>query len=126
MPRFQQDFAVKRMQGIADTAGIQKQRFPSPVHQGTVGVAKEKKIQVLLLGRISCGQQGLLDTIRMAVAEQNTESFHFQHPFGRNVGPEIAIARNLIKGELGGKADAGAGRPASSRPDGGCRQGMTG
>ena len=103
MPRFQQDFAVKRMQGIADTAGIQKQRFPSPVHQGTVGVAKEKKIQVLLLGRISCGQQGLLDTIRMAVAEQNTESFHFQHPFGRNVGPEIAIARNLIKGELGEK-----------------------
>ena len=49
MPRFQQDFAVKRMQGIADTAGIQKQRFPSPVHQGTVGVAKEEKIQVCLL-----------------------------------------------------------------------------
>jgi hypothetical protein len=53
MSRFQDDFTIKRTKGITDTAGIQKQSFAPPVHQRTMGVAEEKKIQVLFFGGVS-------------------------------------------------------------------------
>ena len=50
---FQRDDAVKGMVIVTDAAGIQEQRFAPHIHERAVGVAKEKQVQILLLGRIS-------------------------------------------------------------------------
>lgn len=59
---------------VPDAAGIQKQRFAPPVHQGTVGVAEEKQVQILRLGGEASAQQGLLDTVGMTVTHEDAES----------------------------------------------------
>lgn len=95
------DNSVGGADSVADAAGIQKQRFPSPVHQRAVGVTEEEQVQILRLGGETGVQQGLLDPVGVTVAHENTEHIQAQQPLRRLTGTEITVAGHLLKGDVG-------------------------
>ena len=70
---------------IANTAGIDEPRFSSPVDQRTVSVAKEKEIEILLLGSITGGEKGILYAIGVSMAEKNPLVFAKEQFLGRKI-----------------------------------------
>jgi hypothetical protein len=83
------------MEGISDAAWIQKPDFSAPIYQRPVGMAKEKKIQILFFCGIGRRKEGLFDAVCVAVAEEDSFVFHTKELFswlGRTV---VAISGNL-------------------------------
>ena len=68
---FQFHHAVGGAAGVPDAAGVQEQGLAPHVHQGLVGVAEEKQVQVLLLSGVARRQKLLLHAVGVAMAHQH-------------------------------------------------------
>ena len=86
--------------GGTDAAGIQEQRPPPAVHQGPVGVAEEKQVQLPFLRRVAGGQERLLYPVGVAVAQEDALAPDLQQPFGGLDGAEVAVAGDLFQGNV--------------------------
>ena len=98
-------------------AGIQEQR-PSPaVHQGPVGVAEEKQIQLPLFCGKARRHQGGLDAIGVAVAQEDALAPDLQQLLVGSTGRKSQLPGTCSMGRPGSGRGA-APHPASSPPDG--------
>ena len=92
--------AIGGAERVSDAAGIQKPCLSAPIHQGPVGVAEEKQVQIFFFCSISGRKKRLLDAVRMAVAELNALALQTKDLFGRLRSAVIAVPRHLTQGDI--------------------------